>query len=484
MAWWPGDGNANDIVGGNHGTLVGGTTFAPGMVGQAFSLQTTSDAITFPHSTLNGLDDLTFGAWIKTTDTNAAILSGANAAVVGELQVAIPGTDQVSLHVKGPPGLGVSTPGISDGTLHHLTWVRRAGANEIYVDGVSKGTVFFPTGPLVIDPDGLWLGQEFDCFAGCFTPDQSFIGIIDEIVIFNRALSADEIKAIFDAGSAGLIEPVSMTAPDISITLFQGEEALGVGTTTIRLSDLRGKPLVLNFWAGLAPPSRREMPETQTFYDEFPSRADVLGIDVGPFTGLGSNQDALNLLRELGITYPAGSTSDQGILEKFQIQAITTTVFVTADGMIFRRWSGPISKNKLAEITEEMLALTTPGVSPGLVAYWPFDGNSNDAQGRNHGALQGELAQFVSGRVGEGIKSPDVLINDAPDLDVTEFTASAWVRLDGIEFGNMSIIWKGDDAGTNVSSPYSIFVSGLVQEDPACHCVSPDGVTSGHLASD
>src|SRR2546425_5494647 len=38
VSWWPGDGNANDIVDGNNGTLQGGATFAPGLVGQAFSL--------------------------------------------------------------------------------------------------------------------------------------------------------------------------------------------------------------------------------------------------------------------------------------------------------------------------------------------------------------------------------------------------------------------------------------------------------------
>lgn len=37
VSWWPGDGNANDIIGGNHGTLQNGANFASGMVGQAFS---------------------------------------------------------------------------------------------------------------------------------------------------------------------------------------------------------------------------------------------------------------------------------------------------------------------------------------------------------------------------------------------------------------------------------------------------------------
>jgi hypothetical protein len=45
VSWWPGDGNANDIQDGNHGTLQNGVTFAPGMVGQAFSFDGVDDYV-------------------------------------------------------------------------------------------------------------------------------------------------------------------------------------------------------------------------------------------------------------------------------------------------------------------------------------------------------------------------------------------------------------------------------------------------------
>ena len=59
----------------------------------------------------------------------------------------------------------------------------------------------------------------------------------------------------------------------------------------VRLSDLRGRPIVLNFWAGLCPPCRAEMPNLQAFYEKFGDQVTLLGLDVGPFTGLGSNQN-------------------------------------------------------------------------------------------------------------------------------------------------------------------------------------------------
>ena len=48
VSWWPGEGNANDIVGSNHGTLQNGATFAAGMVGQAFSFDGIDDYVRFP----------------------------------------------------------------------------------------------------------------------------------------------------------------------------------------------------------------------------------------------------------------------------------------------------------------------------------------------------------------------------------------------------------------------------------------------------
>jgi len=50
VSWWPADGDANDVVDANHGTLWNGATFAPGMVGPAFSLDGTDDYVEIPDS--------------------------------------------------------------------------------------------------------------------------------------------------------------------------------------------------------------------------------------------------------------------------------------------------------------------------------------------------------------------------------------------------------------------------------------------------
>ena len=142
-------------------------------------------------------------------------------------------------------------------------------------------------------------------------------------------------------------------AVDFSFTLYQGEDVLGA--STLRLSDLSDKPTVVNFWAGLCPPCREEMPHFQEFYDEFEGRINFVGVDAGQFTNLGSAEDAKDLLRDLGVTYPAGFTEDGDAVREYVI-SMPTTVFVTTGSKVFRSWAGYLSKGDLTEITEEMLA--------------------------------------------------------------------------------------------------------------------------------
>ena len=145
-------------------------------------------------------------------------------------------------------------------------------------------------------------------------------------------------------------------APDFRFSLYQGEEVLGAGE--LSLADLRGKPVVLNFWAGLCPPCRSEMPDLQEFYADYDNEVILFGLDVGPFfSGLGSRQDGKDLLKELEVSYPAGSTSDSEVVREYEILGMPSTFFITADGKIFRKWGGLLTKDKLAEIVHEMLGV-------------------------------------------------------------------------------------------------------------------------------
>ena len=166
------------------------------------------------------------------------------------------------------------------------------------------------------------------------------------------------ILVISCGGDSGINRGASVTtpkdmAPNFSFTLYQGEVELGA--EALELSDLRGRPTVLNFWAGLCPPCRAELPDLQLFYEDFNDRVTVVGVDIGTFTGLGNQDDARNLLRELAINYPNGYTSDDSVVRRYQVLSMPTTFFINSKGEIFKKWNGALNRDILTEQTTELL---------------------------------------------------------------------------------------------------------------------------------
>ena len=170
------------------------------------------------------------------------------------------------------------------------------------------------------------------------------------------ALASIAIAAavVFAVASSSGSSGEGAKAPNFEFSMFQGIEE--VGFRNGNLARLEGKPLVLNFWAGLCPPCRAEMPQFQLFYEEFKEDIQLVGIDIGIFTGLGSRSNAEELLRELGVTYPAGWTDDGSVPRKYGVTAMPTTVFISSDGTIIEKSVGAIDANFLARASRELLA--------------------------------------------------------------------------------------------------------------------------------
>jgi thiol-disulfide isomerase/thioredoxin len=143
---------------------------------------------------------------------------------------------------------------------------------------------------------------------------------------------------------------------DFPITIYQG--AGYQDGDQVMFSELlaQGQPVVLNFWAGLCPPCRLEMPDLQTVSDAYEGRVLLFGLDVGPFTGLGSNEDGRALLQELAITYPAGTTANPNVVREYAILGMPTTYFITPDGTVQETWTGLLTEAKLTELVEGLLA--------------------------------------------------------------------------------------------------------------------------------
>jgi thiol-disulfide isomerase/thioredoxin len=144
-------------------------------------------------------------------------------------------------------------------------------------------------------------------------------------------------------------------AYDFDIVVYQGADALG--GDAVRLSEVlaQGRPVVLNMWAGLCPVCRIEMPVLQQVYEEYGDRVLVVGIDLGPFVGLGSEEDARALLDELGITFPAGTTPDAAVVREYEVIGIPAAYFVTPGGQIVQQQAGALTEEELGEHVEALI---------------------------------------------------------------------------------------------------------------------------------
>ncbi len=117
-------------------------------------------------------------------------------------------------------------------------------------------------------------------------------------------------------------------APDFHVTRFNGD--------TLRLSDLRGQVVVLNFWASWCPPCRREMP---AFQDAWLAHRD----DGVVFVGLATNDlepDARAFAQHVGVTYPLGLDLDGTVADAYLVRVMPTTYFIDRQGLLQRKLSG------------------------------------------------------------------------------------------------------------------------------------------------
>jgi hypothetical protein len=201
--WWPGDGNGIDITGGNHGVLKNGATFAPGLSGEAFSLDGTDDYFETTVASVSGSNPRTVEAWIKTSTSsgNEPILSYGSRQTDYAAWVVTHEGGIVAVRIQNA-NMVWAAPGVNDGQFHHLAVVYPGGAlsNSIaYVDGIAlslASSVNSTITPNTLTNNPVRIGTEVD-LSGYFH------GQIDEMTIYNRALTASEVAAVFSAGSEG-----------------------------------------------------------------------------------------------------------------------------------------------------------------------------------------------------------------------------------------------------------------------------------------
>jgi len=209
VALWSGEGNGSDSAGGNTATLTD-ITFAEGKVGQAFSFNGTSSSIRIPASPaldVGAGDGLTIMAWIKPSDVNGIhpLIQWSDESPV-LLSIGVrpyeSGVLQGCATLASGGRFVISHPGVlASGVFQHIafTYDKTGGDGIWYLNGVVvarhqlSGQVAGTKGDLLI------------------SSNRSFAGLMDEIAIYNRALSADEIKSICTAENHD--EPLATPTP-------------------------------------------------------------------------------------------------------------------------------------------------------------------------------------------------------------------------------------------------------------------------------
>ena len=152
------------------------------------------------------------------------------------------------------------------------------------------------------------------------------------------------------------IETIKSNLPaDFQIQVYRGANTLGGDRVDLSQVVAQGKPVALNFFAGLCPPCRAEIPDLQEVHNRLGDRFTLVGVDVGPFTGLGTNDDGLELIEDLDVTFPTGSTPSRDVVNRYRILGMPSTVFITPDGKVLRKWDGALSQSKLEELVQQLI---------------------------------------------------------------------------------------------------------------------------------
>lgn len=142
--------------------------------------------------------------------------------------------------------------------------------------------------------------------------------------------------------TAGQVD--SGPAPDFELSTFDG--------SSIRLSDLLGQVVVINFWASWCVPCRQEAPILEATWRAFRERGVVfIGVDY-----VDTEAEALAYIAEFDLTYPNGPDLGTRISQAYRIQGVPETFFVDRRGLLRGVHIGPITEQALVARIESLLA--------------------------------------------------------------------------------------------------------------------------------
>ena len=200
VSWWSGDGTPSDLVGFNMGTRYNQVSYADGKVGQAFDFGGVDDWVLAPGMGVVDLQELTIDFWLKLDSTPLGKIQRFVTLNWAKAVLRYDGSGPQQLHfymdIEGTLRHIRVNGVLQVGAFHHVAGTYDGTTMRLYLDGAEVGSL--PVSGFVGVSEGVALS----------TGDaEALDGLLDEVQVFDRALSAEEIRAIFEVGTAGQCKP-------------------------------------------------------------------------------------------------------------------------------------------------------------------------------------------------------------------------------------------------------------------------------------
>lgn len=137
------------------------------------------------------------------------------------------------------------------------------------------------------------------------------------------------------------VRTMNMKAPDFELKTLSGE--------TVKLSNLKGKKVFINFWATWCPPCVEEMPTIQQFYENYAKEHNVEILSVNA-TDLETNKEKVKQFADKhGITFPILLDEDGNASIAYEVLTIPTSIIVNEEGVVVEQIIGPVTEELLLE---------------------------------------------------------------------------------------------------------------------------------------
>ena len=136
------------------------------------------------------------------------------------------------------------------------------------------------------------------------------------------------------------------SAPDFEVTSLTGE--------TVKLSDYKGKKVILNFWASWCPPCKAEMPHMQNFYEDYAEEENVEILAVNLTTEDHGLDKVEQFVADYGLTFPIPLDEDGKLLDIYQTITIPTTYMLDTNGVIQNKIVGPMDEQMMMDFVKSL----------------------------------------------------------------------------------------------------------------------------------